>query len=308
LWVAAARLFLPVASTLFAPIGYTPDEFYYLACADHLAWGYVDHPPFSIAVLDGARQLLGDSLVALRLLPALCEALAVIVAALIAREFGGGRRAQLVAALAAAAAPMALVIGFPFSMNPIEHLLWPLAALLVARLLNGADAKWWLALGAILGLALENKLSTLWFGAALAVGMMLSPARAWFRTRWVWLGAGLAIVMLAPHIAWQAANAWPTLEFIRNNAVAREGLDAAVAARSPALFVGSQLIVMGPLAAPVWLLGLALILRSPTMKNYRALGWAFAALFAFVALSGRGSVYYLVGAFSIVFAAGGGSH
>ena len=99
MWVAAARFLLPVASTLFAPIGYTPDEFYYLACADHLTWGYVDHPPFSIAVLGGVRLLLGDSLVALRLLPALCEALAVIVTALLAQAFGGGRQAQLVAAL-----------------------------------------------------------------------------------------------------------------------------------------------------------------------------------------------------------------
>ena len=305
LWVAVGRFLLPVASTLLAPVGYTPDELYYLACASHLAWGYVDHPPLSIVVLAGASQLLGDSLIALRWIPALCEALAVIITGALAREFGGGRSAQLVAALAAAAAPIALVMGLPYSMNPIEHLLWPLAALVFARLLNGADAKWWLALGVILGLGLENKLSALWFGAALAVGMMLSPARVWLRSRWAWLAAALALAMLAPHVAWQAANEWPTLEFIRNNAGAREGLDAAVVAQSPGLFVGSQLVAMGPLAAPVWLLGLAWLLRSPDMTRYRALGWAFAALFAFVALSGRGSVYYLVGAFAIVFAAGG---
>ena len=305
LWVAAVRLAVPAASTLFAPIGYTPDELYYLACADHLEWGYVDHPPLSIAVLAAIRLVLGDSLLALRAVPALCEALAVVVTASLARELGGGRQAQLVAALAMAAAPIALAIGLPYSMNPIEHLLWPLAALVLARIQNGADAKWWLALGLLLGIALENKLSTLWLGVGLAVGLSVSPARAWLGTRWPWLAGGIAVAILAPHIAWQAANEWPTLEFVRNNAVGREGIDGAVVMRSPWTFAVSQLAVMGPLAAPLWLLGLMHLLRAPALRDHRVLGWTFAVVFALLALSGRASIYYLVGAFPIVFAAGG---
>jgi len=305
LWIAAIRFAVAIASTLLAPIGYTADELYYLACADHLAWGYVDHPSLSIAVLAAVRYVLGDSLLALRVAPALFEGLAVLVTALLAREFGGGRYAQVIAALAMAVMPMTLVIGLPFSMNPIEHLLWPLAALTLARLQNGADARWWLALGLLLGVALENKLSTLWLGAGLAVGLLVSPARAWLKTPWPWLAGGIAIAGLAPYIAWQVANDWPTLEFIRNNAVGREGIDAAVVMRSPWAFALSQLVVIGPLAAPLWILGLVHLLRSPALRNHRVLGWTFVVAFAFVALSGRASIYYLVGIFPIVIAAGG---
>ena len=303
--IATIRFAVPVASTLLVPIGYTSDELYYLACADHPAWGYVDHPPLSIAVLAAARFLLGDSLLALRVIPALFESLAVLVTALLAREFGGGRYGQVIAALAMAVMPMALTIGLPFSMNPIEHLLWPLAALALARLQNGADARWWLALGLLLGMALENKLSTLWLGVGLAVGLPVSPARAWLRTRWPWLAGGLAVASLAPYVAWQVANQWPTLEFIRNNAMGREGIDAAVVMRSPWTFAFSQLAVIGPVTAPLWLLGLAHLLHAPGLKEHRVLGWTFAVAFALVALSGRASIYYLVGVYPIVIAAGG---
>ena len=305
LWIAAVRFAVPLGSTLFAPIGYTADEFYYLACADHLAWGYVDHPPLSIGVLAAIRHLFGDSLLALRALPGLCESLAVLVTAALAREFGGGRRAQILAALAWATAPMALAIGLPFSMNPLEHLLWPLAALVLARIQNGAGPRWWIVLGLLLGLALENKTSTLWLGVGLAAGMAATPARAWLATRWPWLAAGLAIAVLAPHIVWQVANGWPLLEFVRNNAVGREGLDAAAVIESPWIFAISQLFVMGPVAAPLWLWGLAYLLHAPESRDHRVLGWAFAVVFVLLALSGRGGIYYLVGAFPIVFAAGG---
>lgn len=305
LCLAAVRFAVPVASTLLVPVGYTADELYYLACADQLAWGYVDHPPLSIAVLAAIRRWLGDSLLALRAAPALCESLAVIVTGLLARELGGGRRAQLVAALAMATAPMALAIGLPYSMNPLEHLLWPTAAWVLARLQNGADAREWLVLGLLLGLALMNKLSSLWLGVGLAAGLAASPARIWLATRGPWLAAAIAAAMLAPHLAWQVSNDWPTAEFIRHNATGREGLDAAVAMHSPWAFAASQLVAMGPLAAPLWLFGLAHLLRSPGLRRHRALGWTFVVVFVLLAGSGRASVYYLVGAFPIVFAAGG---
>jgi hypothetical protein len=302
--IALLRFAVPMASSLFAPVGFTADEYYYLACARQPDWGYVDHPPFSIAVLAAVRWLLGDSLVALRAVPALCEALAVMVTAALTREFGGGRTAQIVAALAVAVAPIGLLIGLPFSMNPIEHLLWPAIALVFARLLNGAAPRGWLVLGLLMGLAVENKLSALWLAAGLFVGIALAPARTCLATRWPWLGATIAALVLAPHLLWQALNDWPTLEFIRNNATGREGIDAAVVMRTPIDFSASQLLAMGPLAAPIWLSGAWALLRNRALQSHRALGFAFAIVFALLAVSGRASIYYLVGFYPVAFAAG----
>jgi 4-amino-4-deoxy-L-arabinose transferase-like glycosyltransferase len=305
LTVASVRLLLPLLSTIFVPLGYSADELYYLACADHLDWGYVDHPPLSVALLAASRALLGDSLLAIRLLPSLCEAAAPIVTAALAPELGGGGRAQLLSALAVAVAPIGLAVGFGYSMNPIEHLLWPLAALCLARLQNGGDPRIWLLLGGLLGLGLLNKLSTLWFGLGLAVGLVASPARRWLVTPWPWIAATLAAVLFAPHVIWQVSNDWPTVEFVRNNATGRVGADAAIVMHSPLAFAASQLVFMGPLAAPLWLAGLASFFLSARFKAHRALPWTFVAVFGLLAVSGRGTIYYLTGAFPMLFAAGG---
>jgi 4-amino-4-deoxy-L-arabinose transferase-like glycosyltransferase len=302
--LAALRAALPLLSTLGVPLGYSADELYYLACADRLAFGYVDHPPLSVAVLAGVRAHLGDSLLAIRLLPALCEAAALLVSAALARELGGGRRAQLLAALAFAAAPLPLAVGFGYSMNAIEHLLWPLAALVLARLLRGGDPRGWLVLGAILGLALANKLSTLWLGAGIALALVATPARRTLARPGPWLAAGVAALLVAPHLAWQAANGWPTLEFARHNASARVGADAAVVKDSPLAFLASQFVGMGPLAAPLWLAGLVHLLRARGAGPERALGWIFLAVLGGLAASGRAAVHYAVGVFPIALAAG----
>jgi 4-amino-4-deoxy-L-arabinose transferase-like glycosyltransferase len=303
--LAALRFLLPLLSTILVPLGYSADELYYLACADHLAWGYVDHPPLSVALLAASRALLGDSLLAIRLLPSLCEAAAPIVTAALARELGGGGRAQLLSALAVAVSPSGLAIGFGYSMNPIEHLLWPLAALCLARLQNGGDPRIWLVLGGLLGLGLLNKLSTLWFGLGLVVGLAASPARRWLVTPWPWVAAALAAMLFAPHVLWQVSNDWPTVEFVRNNATGRVGADAAIVMHSPLAFAASQLVFMGPVAAPLWLAGLASFFFSARLRRHRNLAWIFVTVFGLLAVSGRGTIYYLTGAFPILFAAGG---
>lgn len=302
--IAAIRLAIPLISTLFAPVGYTADELYYLACADHPDWGYVDHPPFSVWLLVAVRGLLGDSLFAVRLVPAVCEALALVVSAAIARELGGGRRAQLLTAIAVGSAPIAWAMGLPYSMNPIEHLLWPLVFWVLARLLNRGDPRLWLVLGLLLGVGLENKLSTLWLGAGIGFGLVASSARHLLSTRWPWVAAAIAGLLLVPHVVWQGMHDWPTLEFIRNNATGREGIDAAVVMASPLAFVASQLAAMGPLCAPLWLYGAFRLLRAPAHDAHRALGWTFVSIFLLMTFSGRSSIYYLVGAYPVVLAAG----
>src|SRR5438093_7042381 len=153
------------------------DELYYLACASHLDWGYVDHPPLSIIVLAGVRGVLGDGLLALRLVPALLFGLLVWLAARLARELGGGRFAQSLAALAVAVAPEYLALTGFYSMNAFDLVLWAAAALLVARLARTDDVGLWRPLGVVIGLGLLNKISLLFFAFGLAVAVLFTPLR-----------------------------------------------------------------------------------------------------------------------------------
>ncbi|RPJ74804.1 MAG: phospholipid carrier-dependent glycosyltransferase, partial [Acidobacteria bacterium] len=223
----------PLAAALVAPLGfaalklllhalaitnygYFRDELYYLACSRHLAWGYVDQPPFSIAVLAGVGALLGHSLPALRLLPALSGAATILLVGLIVRELGGGRFAQALACLCALLAPVWLAIDHFYSMNAFDTFFWSLAAWLLLRALDDDRLGWWAALGVVLGFGLLNKTSVLWFGGGLAVGLIVTPFRRLIARPGPWAAAAIALLLFAPHLVWQWQNGWPTLEFMRN--------------------------------------------------------------------------------------------
>ena len=289
--------------TAFVPgYGYMADELYFLSCADRLAWGYVDHPPFSIAVLAGFRALLGDSLAALRLIPALFGAATVFVLGLLARELGGGKSAQLLAVLAWVAAPAAQALASYHSMNVIECFLWSLAAWLVARIARKTEMRSWIMLGIVLGLALLNKVSTLWLGFGLALGLVLTPQRSLLRTGGLWVAAAIALGLFLPHVAWQVGNGWPLIDFIRGygDEVAVTGAVLA----SPIELVLAQVVGMNPVTLPVWAAGLVWTFVRPQGRRFQLLAWMWLGVLLTLMLSGRAQAYYLTPAFPIVFAAG----
>src|SRR5687768_11496782 len=186
------------------------DELYYLACSERLTWGYVDHPPLSIAVLAAVRGLLGDSLAAIRLPAAAAHAAAVFLTSVITRELGGGRFAQALAAVAVAVAPVFLGSSHFFSMNALDLLFWALATLLLVRTLKASSRRGWLLLGVVVGLGLLNKISVLWFILGLGVGLLVTPHRKHLATPGPWLAAMAAGLLFLPHVLWQAQNGWPT--------------------------------------------------------------------------------------------------
>jgi hypothetical protein len=216
--LAFAALKLGLHALAVTNYGYFRDELYYIACSKHLAWGYVDQPPFSIAVLVGVRAVLGESLVALRLLPALCGAATVVVTGLVVTRLGGGRFAQALACLCAVVAPVWLAVDHFYSMNAFDRLFWSLAALLLLRALDAGRPGTWVALGVVLGLGLLNKTSMLWFGGAVALGLVLTGHRRTLLTPWPWVAGAIAALCVLPHVAWQVQTGWPTIEFMRNAA------------------------------------------------------------------------------------------
>ncbi len=277
--------------------GYFIDELYYVACSDHLDFGYVDHPPLSIALLYMTRLVLGSSLLAMRLVPAVVGAATIVVTVLIARELGGGRFARFLAGLTALIAPIYLALSNYYSMNAYDVFFWALAAYVLIRLLRTDNPKLWLVFGAIAGVALLNKISIGFFGFGVVVGLLLTQQRKQFLSKWIWLGALLAFVIFLPHIIWQIQHDWPTAEFIHNAKTFKNNPMSALE------FLKAQVLLAHPLCLPVWLAGLAWYLFARAARPYRVLGWAYIAVCILLIVQ-NGKSYYLGASYSMLLAAG----
>jgi len=277
---------------------YFVDEFYHLACAEHLAWGYVDQPSLIAAIGWVVRRLLGDSLPAVRFLPAVAAAGKMILTGMIAREMGAKRFAQGLAALCVMVSPVYLFMDHIFSMNTFEPLFWMGCAWLVLRIISTGNQKLWLAFGALAGVGLHNKYSMLFFGFGVFVGVLLTPERRAFRQPWIWLGGLFALVIFLPNIFWNLQHDFPFLQLQQN--IRASGRNVALGWLQ---FFGQQVLLMHPFTLPVWLAGLWWLLRSADGRRFRVLGWTFLViLVCLLLLDGR--VYYLAPAYPMLFAAG----
>ena len=291
-----ALLFLTLELVVIQQYGWFRDEFYYVVCADHPAAGYVDHPPLSIWILAAWKGLFGESLVAIRLLPALVGGACVFWAGEFAHALGGDRWAQRLAALAMITAPVYLAIHHVYAMNSFDILLWLLAMRLVWAALERPGR--WPLVGLVLGLGLLNKLSVLWLGAGLVVGLAVSPRRRVLLTPGPWLAAAVALALAAPFVLWQVQHDWPTVEFIRN---ATGDKMKAVPWHA---FVREQVIIMNPAATPLWMLGLAWAFASWNGRRAMPLAVAFLVVAAILLAGGRSRGNYMVPAYPPMLAAG----
>lgn len=294
-YVIAAVAFLVQIATANR-YGYFGDEMYYLACAKHLAWGYVDQPPLIVFLTWLVTHTLGTSLLAIHLVPALCGAARTLITAAIARELGGGRFAQTLAALCSATSLVALAIDHIWSMNTFEPLIWAGMAWIVARIVNGGSERLWLLFGVVAGLGLELKYSVAIFGAAIVLGLLLTEERRALVRPWIWLGGAIAFAIFLPNLVWNVQHHWPFAELMHN--INASGRDVKL---PPLQFLLQQALVVLPLTVPVSIAGLWWLF---THKRYRVLGWTFAlTLLFFMAM--RAKNYYVAPAYAIVFAAGG---
>lgn len=287
-----------------ARYGIFRDELYYLDCARHLAWGYVDHPPLNVFLAWLERNTTGDSLYSLRFLPALAGALTVWLAGRLARTLGARPFGQALAALAVLIAPGYLIFFHLLTMNAFEPLLWTAAAYLVARIVQTGNQKLWLWFGLLSGIGILNKWSMLFFGFGIFLGLALTPERRAFRQKWIWLGFALAMLLWLPNIIWNVQHHWPFLELMAS--VRSSGRDVV---RSPIPFLIDQAIFLHPLTAPLWLAGAFwyFLGRDPAsgeQGRYRVLGWTWLFLTVFFIAVG-GKSYYLWPVYPMLFAAGG---
>jgi len=279
--------------------GYFVDELYYLACSHHLAWGYVDQPPLIALITWVERVTLGDSLTALRFLPAVAAGLRVLVTGLIARELGARRFAMVLACVCVMVAPIYLGLDSLLTMNVFESLFWMGAALIALKIFNGASPNWWLLFGVVCGVGLLNKHSMLFFGFGLFVGLLLTKQRKQFTRPWIWVGGLIAAVIFLPNLVWEIQRHFPTIELLQN--VQRSGRNTE---SGPLMFMVIQAFILHPLAAPVWIAGLLELLRDREGKGWRVLGITWLVIMICM-LTMHGRMYYPAPGYAMLFAAGG---
>jgi len=277
--------------------GYFRDELYYAACGQHLAWGYVDHAPLAPLLARVSRAFLGDSLLALRFLPALAAAAKVILSGWMARELSGGKYAHFLAAFCVLLAPIYLTFDSFFSMNAFEPVFWMTCAAIVLRILNAGNPKLWILCGLIAGLGILNKHSMLFFCSGIAVGLLAASVRKHFRQPWIWLGVGIVFLCFLPNLLWEIHNGWPTL------ALFHAVMGTKYVTVSPWEYIWQQTLLTHPLATPIWIAGLYFLLRDPLGKKYAVLAWAYFTVLAEMLIL-HGKIYYLAPAYIMLLAAG----
>ncbi|MBZ5695555.1 MAG: glycosyltransferase family 39 protein [Acidobacteriia bacterium] len=278
--------------------GYFRDEFDYIACGSHLAWGYVDQPPLTPFLIHICRAVLGDSLRSIRFIPALASSLLVVQTALIARELGGRRFALLLSAVTVVIAPQYLSNGSLLTTNCLEPNLWMGCAYFAILAIKRNNPRYWLWFGVVAGLGLEEKYTIALFGFAIVVGLLLTEHRRFFLDKSIWLGGAAAFLIFLPNLLWNIHHHWPFLELMRN--IRAEGRDVVL---GPGQYFFQQMILVHPLTAPIWIAGLLAFFLSPRLKPYRFLGWAY--IICYVALFAlHGKSYYLAPVYPMLLAAG----
>ncbi len=275
------------------------DEMYYVACGQHLGWGYVDHPPLWPFVAWLLSHTIGTSLLALRLIPALCGAALVVLTGAMARRMGGGRMAQALAALAILVAPIYMLMQHLFTMNAAEPLLWMLCAWCVLRYLDDANPRWWLWIGILCGIGLLLKYSIVFFAVGLMVGLVLTPHRRVFASKWFWFGCLAAVLIFLPHLVWLMRHHFPFLEYEHNVRMTTRDVR-----RGPLAFSLDQVVILNPLSVFLWIGGLIWIFFTRVGSKYRVLGWTFVVVYGVFMIT-EGKNYYVAPIYPIVFAAGG---
>lgn len=297
--VSLFTLIIHLYSNIFANYGIFRDEFYYLACTNRLSAGYVDQPPLSIYILAISKLIIGESLFAIRLLPAVIAALTIYLTGLLTARIGGNSFAVLTATVTLALSPIFLAISTFFSMNTFDHLFWVLSAYFIVRILQENKPLFWILLGISLGLGMLNKISIAWFGLGFGAGLLLTQYRVYLKTRWPYITALIAVLIFSPFIIWNITHDFAHLEFIRN--ATRYKYNTI----TPADFVGGQLLLPGPAAILIWLPGLLYLLLGREIKKYRILAIIFLTTFIILIINWHSKSEYLAPAYPLIIAGGG---
>jgi hypothetical protein len=294
--IAAARAAFHVASN--GQYGFHRDELQTLDDARHLDWGFVAYPPVTPLIGRLELALFGTSLVGFRLFSAIAVSMVMVLAGLIARELGASRQVQALAAVAAGISPVSLVQGAVLQYVSFDYLWGVTATYFLVRLLASDDPRWWLPIGAVLGLGMETRYTIGFLALGMVGAVLLTPLRKHLASRWLWLGVAASVLLFLPNLIWQARHHFISLEFL-SYLHARDSRQG----RYRGFYIEQLQVCLNFVTAPLALLGLWFCLVRREGKRFRALGWVFVVTFALFALFGARS-YYTAPLYPMLLAAG----
>jgi 4-amino-4-deoxy-L-arabinose transferase-like glycosyltransferase len=274
--------------------GWHRDELATLEDARHLAWGYPAYPPVTPFFGRISLELFGTSLRGFRFFAGVAQAIAVVLTGLMAGEMGARRGAQLVAA--AAAVPFCLGGGYEMQYVAFDALAWVITAYCVVRLLASEEPRWWIGIGAGIGFGMLCKYTMGFFVLSIVAGVLLTPARRYLKSKWLWISVALSIVIWLPNLLWQVQHNFVSLDFL-SHIHARD-----IRQGRTDSFLPQQLMMTG-LRFPLALAGLYFCFVAPAGKRFRMIGWMFLITLALFVVA-RGRWYYMGPAYPMLYAAG----
>jgi 4-amino-4-deoxy-L-arabinose transferase-like glycosyltransferase len=278
--------------------GFHRDELQTLDDARHLDWGYVVYPPITPLIARLELILFGTSLIGFRFFAAVAVSIVSVLAGLMARELGGSRGAQILAAVSVAVSPLALAQAAVMQYVSFDYLWGVLATYFILRLLKSEDPRWWLAIGVTLGLGMETRYTMSFLALGIVAAVLLGSGRRYLRNKWLWAGVALSIVIFLPNVIWQARHQFISLDFL-SHLHARDLRQG----RYNGFYREQLLVNVNIVTAPLALLGLWFYLFREQTRRYRMLGWTVVVTFALFAIASARS-YYTAPLYPALLAAG----
>ncbi len=277
--------------------GYFRDELYYIALSENLDIGYIDVPPIVPFLLAIIRALFGTSYISLHLFPAISGAVVIWLVSLMVKEMGGGMKALLLALTCVTLAPIYICFESVYTYDAFDKLFWTLMLYVMVLLLKTEDKKYWIYFGIVAGLGLLTKITILYLGFGICLGLLLTRQRKYFLSWQLWVGGIIALLIFSPYILWQIKEGFPSLEYYKNYAIGKTW------PTTPSEFIKNQVVVMSLLAFPVWLLGIYYFIFKKEGEKFRSFGYAY--IIILVVCIYQQVKFYLPAPFYTVLFAGG---
>lgn len=257
--LAGALAALRVAGLIASPLDLHFDEAQYWYWSRSLEFGYYSKPPLIAWTIWATTALFGNAEWAVRLAAPIAHALGALALFLLGRRLYGAT-AGLWAGALWLTLPAVWLSSAIMSTDALVLPIWSFAVYALWRMTESRGAGWAIALGLAIGIGSLAKYAMLYFPLCAALAALWSkPVRTALSPARIAIILAAALVVLGPHLAWNALNEFKTVQHTAENV--NVGAGFALHPQELLEFLGSQAGVVGPVLFVALFLMLARALR-----------------------------------------------